>query len=52
MQYALGVLLNAVSEDIDHDADQVYDTLIGKISPQVLQSAVIGQYNNVIIDVI
>jgi len=51
MLYALGVLQNAASEDIDLDADQVYDTLIGKISPQALRSAVIGQYNNVIMDV-
>jgi hypothetical protein len=49
--YALGVLQNAASEDIDLDADQVYDTLIGKISPQALRSAVIGQYNDVITDV-
>jgi hypothetical protein len=51
MLYALGVFQNAASEDIDLDADQVYDTLIGKISPQALQSAVIGQYNEVIMDV-
>jgi len=51
MLYALGVLQNAASEDIDLDADQVYDTLIGKISPQALRSAVIGQYNDVIMDV-
>jgi hypothetical protein len=51
MLYALGVLQNATSEDIDLDADQVYDTLIGIISPQALRSAVIGQYNDVIMDV-
>jgi len=51
MLYALGVLQNAASEDIDLDADQVYDTLIGMISPQALRSAVIGQYNDVIIDI-
>ena len=51
MLYALGVLQDAASEDIDLDADQVYDTLIGKISPQALRSAVIGQYNDVITDV-
>jgi hypothetical protein len=51
MLYALGVLQNAAREDIDLDADQVYDTLIGEISPQALRSAVIGQYNDVIMDV-
>jgi hypothetical protein len=51
MLYALGVLQNAASEDIDLDADQVYDTLIGKISTQALWSAVIGQYNDVIMDI-
>ena len=51
MLYALGVLQNAASEDIDLDADQVYDTSIGKISPQALRSAVIGQNNDVIMDV-
>jgi hypothetical protein len=33
MLYALQVLQNAASEDIDFDADQVYDTFNGKISP-------------------
>ena len=51
MLYALGVLQNAATEDIDLDADQVYDTSIGKISTQALWSAVIGQYNDVIMDV-
>jgi hypothetical protein len=51
MLYTLGVPQNAASEDIDLDADQVYDTLIGKISPQALRSAVIDQYNNVTMDV-
>jgi hypothetical protein len=51
MLYALEVLQNAASEHIELDADQVYDTLIGKISPQALLSAVIGQYNDVIMDV-
>jgi len=50
MLYALGVLQNAASEDIDLDAVQVYHTLSGKISPQALRSAVIGQYNDVIMD--
>jgi len=45
--YVLGVLQNIASEDIDLNADQVYDTLIGKISPQALRSAVICHYNNV-----
>jgi hypothetical protein len=47
MLYELGVLQNAASEDIDLDTDEVYDTLIGKCSPQALRSAVIGQYNDV-----
>jgi len=51
MIYALGVHQNAASWDIDLDADQVYDNLIGIISPQALWSAVIGQYNYVIMDV-
>jgi len=51
MLYALGVLQNAASEDIDVDAGQVYDTFIGKIAPQALWSCVIGQYNNVIMDI-
>jgi hypothetical protein len=51
MLYALGVLQNAASEDIDFDVDQVYDTLSGKSSPQALWSVVIGQYDNVIMDV-
>jgi len=34
--------------DIDLNADQVYDTLIWKMSPQALWSAVIGQYNDTI----
>jgi len=51
MQYTLVVLQNAAREDIDLVADQVYDTMIGKISPQALWSAVIGQYNDVIMDV-
>ena len=49
--YALGVLQNAASENIDLNADQIGDTLIGKICPQALRSAVIGQYNDVIMDV-
>jgi hypothetical protein len=51
MLYALWVLQNAASEDNDLDADQVYDTMIGKISPQALRSAVIGQYNDVIMEI-
>jgi len=51
MLYALGVLQNAASEDIDLNADQVYHTLIGKTIPQALRSAVIGQYNDVNMDV-
>jgi len=42
MLYALGVIQNTASEDIDLNADQVYYTLIGKISPLALWSAVIG----------
>jgi hypothetical protein len=48
--YALGVRQNAAIEDIDLDANRVYNTLIGHISPQTLWSAVIGQYNDVIMD--
>ena len=51
MLYVLEVFQYAASEDIDLEADQVYDTLIGMISPQALWSAVIGQYNNVIMDI-
>jgi hypothetical protein len=51
MLNALRVFPNDACEDIDHDTDQLYDTLIGTIYPQALQSAVIGQYNNVIMDV-
>jgi len=51
MLYALGVLPNSACQDINLDADQVYDTLIGMISPHGLQSAVIGQYNNVKMDI-
>jgi hypothetical protein len=47
MLYTLVVLQNAASEDIDYDADQVYDTLIGKIFPQALRSTVIGHYKDV-----
>ena len=50
MLSALGVLQNAASEDIDLDADQVCNTLIGMISPQALCPAVNGQYNDVILD--
>ena len=51
MQYALGVYQKAPSEAIDLDADPLYDTVFGKISPQAIQSAVIGQYNHEIIHV-
>ena len=51
MLYALGVPQNTASEDNDFDADQVYDPWIVKMSPQALWSAVIGQYNDVILDV-
>jgi len=51
MLYVLGVLQNTASEVIDLDANQVYNTLVAKISPQALRSAVIGQYNDVIMDV-
>jgi len=51
MVYVLGVHQNAASEDIDFNADQVYNTLLGRISIQALWSAVIGQYNDVIMDV-
>jgi hypothetical protein len=51
MLYGLGVLQNSASENIDLNADQIGDTLIGKISPQPVQSAVIGQYNDVIMSI-
>jgi hypothetical protein len=51
MLYTLGVLQNAACGDLDLNVDQVYDSLIRKISPQALRSAVIGQYNDVIMDV-
>jgi len=51
MLYGPGVLQNTASEDSDLDAEQVYDTLIGKISPQALRSVVIGEYNDVVLDV-
>jgi len=44
-------LQTTATEDIDFDADPVYDSLIGKIYPQALWYAVIGQYNDVIMDV-
>jgi len=36
MLYALGVLQKAASDDIELDANQVYDTLIGMVFPQEL----------------
>jgi hypothetical protein len=50
MLYVLGILWNTASEDIDFDAEQVYNTLIGMIYPEALPSGVIGQYNNVVMD--
>jgi len=47
MQYSLGALQNAASEDIDLNADQVDDTILGQISPKALLCAVCGQYNAV-----
>lgn len=47
MPKALGVLQDATSENVDHDANQIHDTLIGKNSSQALRSAVNGQYRNV-----
>lgn len=44
---ALGVLQNASSENVDHDANQIPDTLIGMITSQALRCAVIGQYRDV-----
>jgi len=49
--YGPGVLQNAASEVNDVDADQLDDTLIGKISPQALRSAVIGQCSAVKMEV-
>jgi len=51
MLYTLRSLQNTASEDIDLNTDQLSDTLIGKISPQALQSNVIGQYNNIIMNI-
>jgi len=47
MIYVLGVIQTATSYDIDLDAAQVFDTLIGTISHQVIRSAVTGQYQDV-----
>jgi len=44
--YVLGVLQNPASEDIDFDADQVYDMIICKLSHSALWSAVIGHCYN------
>jgi len=51
MPYALGVLQNPASENLNLDADQEYETSIRKISPQALRSTVIVQYIDVIMDV-
>ena len=42
MLYAFGILADADSEG-DVNAGQVYDTLIGRIPPQILRRALIGQ---------
>ena len=42
MLYAFGILTDANLED-DVNAGQVYDTLIGRIPPQILRKALIGQ---------
>ena len=49
--YCMRDLWTAASEDIALNAEDVFDTCIGKSFPQELQSAVMGQYNDVIIDV-
>jgi hypothetical protein len=51
MLYEEGVLQIPASEDIDLDADQVYDACNGHISPPTCQSAVFGRYNDVILNV-
>jgi hypothetical protein len=40
--YAFGVVSKAGAE---MDADEVYDVLIGKITPQMLKSRIVGQSN-------
>jgi len=47
MLSALGVLQNPGSEDINLNADQVYNTWKGMMSPQALQSVVIEQCNDI-----
>ena len=42
MLYAFGILTDGDSEG-DVNAGQVYDTLIGRIPPQILRRALIGQ---------
>jgi len=42
MKYPLGAFKNAASKDNALHANQVYDTCVGKRSPQVPQSAMIG----------
>jgi len=51
MVQMLGVLQNAARDDIDVNTDQVYDTLIGTISPLTLWSAVIGESNDIVMDI-
>jgi hypothetical protein len=50
-QYVLTGRQNTARADIDLNADEVFHTWIAKISPQALQCNVIGQYNDVILDV-
>jgi len=47
MLYMLGNHQNIASQKIKLDAVQVKDILIWMISPQILQSDVMDQYNNI-----
>jgi len=47
MLYTLDVRMTTACEGIDLIANQVCDTLVGKISTQVFWSAVIDQYIDV-----
>ena len=43
MLYAFGILTTDANSEGDVNAGQVYDTLIGRIPPQILREALIGQ---------
>jgi len=48
---ALGVLLNAASEDVDLNGHQAFNSLIGKMHLQALRSTLIGQNDDGIMDI-